>query len=46
MYTILVRLRDGSYTTITSHNALDEAVQVAIELNSRWLQQYIVRGAS
>ena len=45
MYTIWTQLDDGTYEPITAHYQLDEAVQLAIELNRMKADRYVVRDA-
>ena len=43
MYSVLVKLPDGCFLSVTTHDELHEAVQFATELNANWPQKYVVR---
>jgi hypothetical protein len=46
MYTITVRLVDGDFLAITQHDTLDEALQVAADLDAQWKHEYHVIDAA
>ena len=46
MYAISVRLEDGSLLPITQHDRLDEALQIAADLDAQWKHEYHVKDAA
>ena len=43
MYSVFVQLGDGDFLHVASRDELEEAMQLAKELNTKWPQKYVVR---
>ncbi len=42
MYSVFVQLGDGEFLHVASRDELEQAVQLAEELNANWPQKYVV----
>jgi hypothetical protein len=43
VYSVFVQLGDGEFLHVASRDDLEQATQLAKELNSKWPQKYVVR---